>query len=213
MKITKQKLSFLKKLKSTGKKIFSNLIIGGTLVYLFLFSIINSYAKSNFQSSKSIFKPLDWFSNANDEEKNTPKPLNILSISPTINEQLTNTPISSNKKTNVASQQTTANDSNNNQVECVGPDDKLFWTTIEECKNLNEKWGKPLDYMKNCSLGEYCGGGIKRMKLSECHEFICCQIGNTWQVVSSKSECAERQVDRYKKLSHSTLPLRGLHSL
>lgn len=37
-----------------------------------------------------------------------------------------------------------------------------------ECKALNEKWGKPVDYMTNCNYPAECGGGVKREAYSEC---------------------------------------------
>ncbi len=53
-------------------------------------------------------------------------------------------------------------------ITCVGPDDKQFVTTMEECKTLNEKWGKPVDYMTTCNYPIECGGQSKYIKKSEC---------------------------------------------
>jgi len=57
---------------------------------------------------------------------------------------------------------------NANQIECIGPDGKHFNTSMDECKNLNEKWGKPVDYMTNCNIHPDCGGGTERMPKSQC---------------------------------------------
>lgn len=56
------------------------------------------------------------------------------------------------------------------QIECIGPDGKQFKTTMDECRKLNEKWGKPVDYMTNCTYSDRCvgGGGIRYVKKSEC---------------------------------------------
>lgn len=55
-----------------------------------------------------------------------------------------------------------------NQIECIGPDEKTFTTTMEKCTELNEKWGSPLDYMTNCNIDPDCGGGTIRMSKSQC---------------------------------------------
>jgi len=62
-----------------------------------------------------------------------------------------------------------ATDLNNatTQVSCIGPDGKEFNTTMDDCKNLNEKWGKQLNYMVNCDLTS-CGNGVLRMSKSQC---------------------------------------------
>lgn len=53
-------------------------------------------------------------------------------------------------------------------IECIGPDGKHFNTSMADCKSLNEKWGKPLDYMTNCNYPAECGGGTRRESYSEC---------------------------------------------
>lgn len=53
-------------------------------------------------------------------------------------------------------------------VDCIGPDGKQFKTSMEECKKLNEKWGKSLDYMTDCNIHADCGGGTVRMSYSQC---------------------------------------------
>lgn len=56
----------------------------------------------------------------------------------------------------------------NNQIECIGPDGKHFNTSMAECKNLAEKWGKPINYMTDCNYPPECGGGVKRESKIEC---------------------------------------------
>lgn len=58
--------------------------------------------------------------------------------------------------------------SSSGNIECIGPDGKQFWTSMDECKKLNEKWGKSLDYMTNCEIHPDCGGGTVRMSYSQC---------------------------------------------
>lgn len=65
-------------------------------------------------------------------------------------------------------QNTTSSGSSGSQIECIGPDGKQFNTTMDNCKSLNEKWGKSVDYMLTCTFPVECGGGSKRMKKSEC---------------------------------------------
>lgn len=57
---------------------------------------------------------------------------------------------------------------NNNQIECIGPDGKHFDTTMDKCVELNEKWGKKVDYMTNCNIQPECGGGTELMAKSQC---------------------------------------------
>jgi len=70
-----------------------------------------------------------------------------------------------NKNTSTVSKN---NNNNNNNIECIGPDGKHFFTSMESCKNLNEKWGKPLDYMTNCEIASDCGGGTIKMSYLQC---------------------------------------------
>ena len=42
---------------------------------------------------------------------------------------------------------------------------------MEECKSLNEKWGKTLDYMVNCNFSSACGGP-RYVKKSECVDCV-----------------------------------------
>lgn len=84
---------------------------------------------------------------------------------------------------NKSSQQnsgTQQNLNNGSQIECIGPDGKHFNTTMEECKKLNESWGKPVDYMTNCNFPAECGGGMKRISKSECDK-PCTRVSSTNQ--------------------------------
>lgn len=63
-----------------------------------------------------------------------------------------------------------------NKVDCIGPDGKQFNTTMEDCKNLNEKWGKQVNYIVNCIIPTECGGGSRTMSKSECDKP--CQVIN-----------------------------------
>lgn len=79
------------------------------------------------------------------------------------------TPIVTVKPTIKPKVQVTTNTSNTgSQIDCIGPDGKQFKTTMDECKKLNETWGKPVDYMTNCNIAPDCGGGTIRMSYSQC---------------------------------------------
>ncbi|HSV94851.1 MAG TPA: hypothetical protein VLH94_02690 [Spirochaetia bacterium] len=77
--------------------------------------------------------------------------------------------------------------------ECVGPDGKIFKTSESECKKLNESWGKPMDYMVNCTVSNTCGGGTRYLKKSECNKSVCCQVGSGWYFYSSIEKCRQDQ--------------------
>lgn len=104
----------------------------------------------------------------------------------TITPVLASTDMSSSKKTSVfapiptisvtptptiqaktKTQVTTNTNTTGSQIDCIGPDGKQFRTTMDECKKLNEKWGKPLDYMVSCNFSTECGG-TRYVKKSEC---------------------------------------------
>jgi hypothetical protein len=106
----------------------------------------------------------------------------IITISPTIKPTQKQTP-SNSSNTN----------STSGNIECVGPDGKNFYTTMTACTELNQKWGKPADYMVNCKMGASCGGGTKRIKKSECDNGRCCQLDSGWRFVSSENECENLQ--------------------
>lgn len=97
---------------------------------------------------------------------------------------------------NKAVKQTTAPNtvsSNSGTIECIGPDGKQFNTTMEACKSLNEKWGKPVDYIVDCGISLTCGGGSRKLKLSECNNTTCCQVGSNWIFYLSKDKCKADQ--------------------
>lgn len=94
---------------------------------------------------------------------------------------------------NIQSKKSTVNIVNQNNVECIGPDGKQFNTSMNECKKLNEKWGKPVDYIVDCGISQTCGGGSKKLKLSECNNSTCCQIGSNWIFYTSVSKCKSDQ--------------------
>jgi len=75
-------------------------------------------------------------------------------------------------------QSNTTISNNSNQIECIGPDGKHFNTSMTECKNLAESWGKSVDYMTNCNYPAECGGGTKREPYSECQK-PCTRVNNT----------------------------------
>jgi len=80
-----------------------------------------------------------------------------------------------------------------NQITCIGPDNKEFKTTKEECERLNKSWGKSTDYIVNCQINQACGGGTKEMRLSDCNNTTCCEIGNKWYFYLSKDKCRNDQ--------------------
>lgn len=49
------------------------------------------------------------------------------------------------------------------------------------------------DPIVNCRENVNCGGGTRRLKLSECNRAICCQIGNGWYFYPSNDECRKAQ--------------------
>lgn len=94
----------------------------------------------------------------------------------TSNTLVRNTPVPTIKPTILPTPQPTTTTvvktqkNNSGQIECIGPDGKKFITTMEDCKSLNEKWGKPVDYMINCNIHPDCGGGTEYMAKSECEK-------------------------------------------
>lgn len=80
---------------------------------------------------------------------------------------------------------------NQTLIDCIGPDNKEFKATKEDCQKLNQAWGKTTDEMVNCQINASCGGGTKRMKKSECDNSICCLIDQKCggPRLMSKSDC------------------------
>jgi hypothetical protein len=70
-------------------------------------------------------------------------------------------------------------------ITCIGPDDKQFETTMDDCKALNEKWGQSVDFMTNCNIHSDCGGGTVYMAKSECDKPCSGRTSNKPQVTSS----------------------------
>ncbi len=104
----------------------------------------------------------------------TPVPTMEVKVTPTITSKKTikvNNTQNTNTKTNT-------NTNQGSQIDCIGPDGVQFKTTMDECKKLNETWGKPVDYMTNCEYPPECGGGTKYIKYSECKK-PCTRINNT----------------------------------
>lgn len=96
-------------------------------------------------------------------------------------------------------QEKNVNSVQTNKVQCIGPDGKQFDTSMEECKNLNEKWGKPVNYILDCNIHPDCGGGVVRMSKSQCESpcsglknngLIDCHVANRVFRLS-KNECDE----------------------
>ena len=83
-------------------------------------------------------------------------------------------------------QVTTDTNNTGSQVDCIGPDGKQFRTSMDECKKLNEKWGKPVNYMTNCNIHVSCGGGIVRMSKSQCDQ-PCSGLPNNTQKTNNQS--------------------------
>lgn len=50
----------------------------------------------------------------------------------------------------------------------------------------------------SCRISENCGGGSVQMRKDECNNSICCEVGDTWRMYSSKSDCNQAQ-DQYWK--------------
>jgi len=151
------------------------------VIYFLAFMFINSYAMSNDLGSKNFFAPQEWFGETTRQEKTlTPT---TLPPSPS--------PLPTTQPVTIKNSSSGAN--TGGQIDCIGPDGKKFKTTEAECKKLNEAWGKQTDYLVNCTMHANCGGGIKRIKKSECNNGTCCQIGNNWIFYTSKDKCSQDQ--------------------
>lgn len=85
------------------------------------------------------------------------------------------------------------NNSNSNLIDCVGPDNREFKSTKDECTELNASWGKPFEEMINCNFSSNCQGQSLRLKRSECNMAVCCQLGNTWIAYASRDKCLQDQ--------------------
>jgi len=139
-------------------KIYTNKNFGSlTLLTILTFFVI----LFNFQKVSAFLGfPVDETANQRVHLNNLKPP----SVKPTMVPTL----IPSNDTDQVKNSITTNSETNANLIDCIGPDGKEFKTTMNECKNLNEKWSKEVDYIVNCNLAS-CGGGIIRMSKSECN--------------------------------------------
>jgi len=89
-------------------------------------------------------------------------------------------------------------------VDCIGPDGKQFKTSESECRELNETWGKELDYMVNCNVNSNCGGGTTYIKKSECDNSTCCKIGDKWIFYKDKNKCNKDQKSNQPSYNYPT---------
>jgi|GEM_PF-2728741 len=144
------------------------LILIGVLVFIGIFFFVDSVVKA--------------------KEKSNFIPQQIQEPTPTI----TSTPTLIPKP---KTQNTTNTNNNGSQIDCIGPDGKQFKTSMTECKNLAEKWGKQLNYMTNCELVGKCEGQVIRMSLIDCKNgnFACCHLKDNWQYFISDKACREKQ--------------------
>jgi hypothetical protein len=77
-----------------------------------------------------------------------------------------------------------------NQIDCVGPDNKTFRTSMAECENLNRSWGQDANYMVNCGIHAKCGGGSVWISKKACNNTICCTYSNGSSVfLYDSSQC------------------------
>lgn len=107
-------------------------------------------------------------------------------ISPTLAVMPTNVPVAAVK--GVQSQ------TNSNQIDCVGPDNKIFKATMAACEKLNRDWGKEPNYMVNCGIHEKCGGGSVWISNSACKKTICCTYSDGRSVfLYDNSQCKSNQ--------------------
>ncbi len=96
--------------------------------------------------------------------------------------------------TNIPAQTTQPNvvntQTNSGQIDCVGPDNKIFKTTMTSCERLNRDWGKGINYMVNCNIHSKCGGGSVWLSKSVCDNTICCTYSNGSSVfLYDKTQC------------------------
>ena len=144
------------------------------VIYFLTYFVANSYAKGNSLPIRDLLQPHKWFST---EVEVIPTPLP--SLIPT------SIPTSIIARTIKPKTQVTTNTGNTgSQIKCIGPDGIQFKTTMDECKKLNETWGKPVDYMTNCTYPAECGGGVKYIKKSECDK-PCTRVTNGTNTVNN----------------------------
>jgi len=150
------------KIKLPKKKEMFSLFFGIVVLYFLVYVLVSSHAQSNGLPIKNLLTPNKWFGKISfGIVAPTPTP----TLTPTPTQIPTSTPAP--KKTSTTKANVSGN-TNNGGVECVGPDGKHFNTSMDECKKLNESWGKPVNYIVNCTYPPECGGGTKRESKIEC---------------------------------------------
>lgn len=182
--------------------LFIVVIFGGMAFYLMLVSKILGHLKTKnakiygLISLATIFAFFGLLINFDSVEaklgfdppefKNSTQKVNLIS-SPTTTPS--STPVSTTKTTKTSVQKNATSPNNSNQVECIGPDGKKFTTSMDDCKSLNEKWGKTVDYMTNCNIHSNCGGGVEYMPKSQCDK-PCSghQTTNTAPVITTQNK-------------------------
>jgi len=145
--------------------------------YFFSYLVVKSYATSNQKPMINFLKPHEWFQEYT--------PTKIPKATPYVS------PTTEPSPTKEYTEKTTSNEPVS-KVECIGPDGKQFWTSLVECQKLNEKWGKPVNYLMECRMSDYCGGGTKRIDLISCENGSCCQLDSGWQFMD-RNICASKQ--------------------
>lgn len=60
--------------------------------------------------------------------------------------------------------------------------------------------------MTCCLINEKCGGGGRFMSKKDCDQTICCQIGDKWYFYLDKNKCSEDQKNRYTSNLNQVLP-------
>lgn len=165
-------ISFLALIVSRNKPKNNNvsMFVKNSLIICFFYLLINSLV---FAVEGNMAKNNEGYRNKYYAATTpTPVPTNEIKVTHTV------TPQKTVKVNNTQNTNTKINTNQGNQIDCIGPDGVQFKTTMEECKKLNETWGKPVDYMTNCEYPPECGGGTKYIKYSECKK-PCTRINNT----------------------------------
>jgi len=127
------------------------------VLYFLVYFVVSSYTESNGLPLRDLLQPHKWFRS---EPIPTATPLPVPTSIPTPTSVPT---IKPKVKTTTSSSSGTGS-----LIECIGPDGKQFNTSMDECKKLNEQWGKPVNYMTDCNYPPECGGGVKRESKIEC---------------------------------------------
>jgi hypothetical protein len=162
------------------------------VIYFFAFLVCNVNAKSDGLPARNILRPQNWF------ESNNPQKLITPTLAVNRPTQDTPTPLPSMPPQAKQKAKVAANTDNSSNIDCVGPDGKVFKTSQSECIKFNQAWGKPVDYVVDCSINSNCGGGTKKLMKSICDNSTCCQIGNNWIFYTSKQKCNSDQGSQYK---------------